>query len=293
MDFVFAADARRSQPLRFGMGPLVAAGGLFVPGEEAGRLEQDVGGLCRDYGFPDGEEFRLSPLEGGWMWNNLVGERRRRFLGEVLGLAGERKVVGAVVIHDAGCPVFGGATDAEMDVASSFVACMEKRLAGRKAVSVVIGAESGDEVSKDGFVGGYLETLLKKTSCMKASGVTVSVLPLPVRSSRLLQLARVVVWCTTAVVSGDSQWSGRVFASVRRLLGRERGRAGRVGLSLHPYYMYANLYHWLVGDTYFWMHGTEFALPLACYPYSCGGDSFGPRAWEGSGHREEKAWQEI
>lgn len=277
MDFVFASDARRSQPLRPGMGPLVAAGGLFVPGEEAGKLEEDVGALCRNYGFPDCEEFRLSPVEGGWMWDNLVGQRRRRFLGEVLGLAGEREVVAVVVVHDAGCPAFSGATDAEMDVASSFIACMEKRLAGRKPVRVVIAAGSGDEVSEGGFVGGCLETLLKKKSCMKASGVTVSVLPLPVRRSRLLQLAGVVVWCTTAVVSGDGQWSGRVFASVRRLLARERGRAGRTGLSLHPYYMYANLYHWLVGDSHFWMHGTEFALPLACYPYSCGADSFGPR----------------
>jgi len=277
MDFVFAADARQSRPLRSGMGPLVAAGGLFVPGEEVPKLEQDVEALCRDYGFPDCEEFRWSPAEDVWMCGNLVGQKRWRFLVEVVGLVGARRALAVVAVHAANCPTFSGATEAEMDVAGAFLGCVEKRLAVRKADGAIMApAKSGNGAREEGFVGGCLETLLNEVSCVKSSGVTLSALSLPLRRKRLLQLAEMVVSCTTALVGGDEQCSERVFASVKGLLAREGGRVGRVGLSLHPYYMYANLYHWLVGDSHFWMHGTEFALPLACYPYSSSADSFGP-----------------
>lgn len=277
MDLVFAADARRSRPLRSGVGPLVAAGGLFVPGEEAGKLEQGVEALCGDYGFPDYEEFRWSPVGDAWMCGNLVGHKRWRFLEDVVGLARERKVVAVVAVHDANCPTFSGATGGEMDVAGAFLGCVEKRLAVRKSDGAIMApAKSENGARERGFVGGCLETLLNATSCVKASGVTLSALSLPFRRKRLFQLAEVVVSCITALVGGDEQCSGGVFASVKGLLARERGRTGRVGLSLHPYYMYANLYHWLVGDTYFWMHDTEFALPLACYPYGSSADAFGP-----------------
>jgi len=277
MDFVFAADARRSRPLRSGMGPLVAAGGLFVPGEEAGKLEQDVEALCRYYGFPDCEEFRWSPVRDAWMCGNLVGHERWRFLEEAVGLAGERRAVAVVVVHDANCPTFSGATEAEMDVAGAFLGCVDKRLAVRKSDGAIMApAKSENGVQEEGFVGDCLETLLNAASCVKASGVTLSALSLPFRRKRLLQLAEVVVSCITALVGGDEQCSGGMFASVKGLLARERGRTGRVGLSLHPYYMYANLYHWLLGDSHFWMHGMGFALPLACYPYGSSADMFGP-----------------
>ncbi len=276
MASVFTAGARQNRPLRPGMGPLVAAGGLCVLHDELRDLERDVEALCRGYGFPDCEEFRLSPVEGAWMYDNLMGQRRWRFLREAIGLAGERKVIAVVVVHDTGLPALSGATDAETDAAISFMSLVEKHIAGRREIRVVTAAGDGGEVTEDWCVGGCLEALADKTSRVKAGEVTVSVSPLRVRRSRLLQLARVVVSCTTAVASGDKRCSGRVFGSVRHLLATERGRVGRVGLTLHPYYMYANLYHWLLGDSYFWMHGTEFALPLACYPYSCGADRFGP-----------------
>jgi len=62
--------------------------------------------------------------------------------------------------------------------------------------------------------------------------------------------------------------------SVKGLLAKKGERIGGVGLKLHPYFMYANLYHWLVGDTHFWMSGTAFPLPLACYPYSSHPNTF-------------------
>lgn len=294
MDFVFAADARQSRPLRPGMGPLVAAGGLFVPGEEVGKLEQDIEGLCREYGFAECEEFLSSPDEDASMYGNHIGHKGWRFLKESVRLLRERRVVAVVMVHDADCPTFSGATEAEMDVAGSFLRWVETRLAVRKSDGAILAPaniEGGGP--EEGFVGGHLETLVNATSCSKASGVTLSALSLSLRHERLLQLAGVIVSCTTAVVGGDRQYAGELFAPVRGLLARKQGRTGRVGLSLHPYYMYANLYHWLVGDSHFWMHGTGFALPLACYPYSSRADVFGPCGQREAAHREEKAQEKT
>jgi hypothetical protein len=62
--------------------------------------------------------------------------------------------------------------------------------------------------------------------------------------------------------------------TVKGLLAKKGDRIGGVGLKLHPYFMYANLYHWLVGDTHLWMNSTAFPLPLACYPYSSHPNTF-------------------
>lgn len=39
MDFVFTDDGQLKQPPRPGMGPLVAVGGICIPGEAASKLE--------------------------------------------------------------------------------------------------------------------------------------------------------------------------------------------------------------------------------------------------------------
>ena len=104
--------------------------------------------------------------------------------------------------------------------------------------------------------------------------IIVNVLFSPSRFSRLLQVASVITSCSIAAVSGENEFSPVVFASVKGLLAREGDRIGGVGLKLHPYFMYANLYHWLLGDSHFWKSGTRFPLPLACYPYSSHPNTF-------------------
>ena len=128
-----------------GAGRFVLGWGLCLrPGaysyrvKRQGKLEQDVEALCRDYGFPDCEEFRWSPVGDAWMCGNLVGDKKWRFLEEVVGLARERKVVVVVAVHDASCPMFSGATEAEMDVAGAFLGCVEKRLAVRKSDGAIM-----------------------------------------------------------------------------------------------------------------------------------------------------------
>jgi hypothetical protein len=48
---------------------------------------------------------------------------------------------------------------------------------------------------------------------------------------------------------------------------RDGGRIGGIGLKIHPDFKYANLYHWLVGNTHFHRGSTGFPMPLKGYRY--------------------------
>jgi len=275
MDFVFADDSRQEQPTREGMGPLVAVGGICLPGEAISKLEGRIEALCADYGFPAGEEFNWSPGQHLWMHSNLNEEKRRQFFIQVLKLTQDSAATAIAVIEDGSCPLATDATGPELDVARLFLDRVQKLLGRRKSDGIVIVPRPpGDGAGEDKFLGGCLETLQRGTGYVKPDRIILSVLFSPSRSFRLLQVANVVTSCTIAAVSGENQFSPPVFASVKSLLAREGDRTGGVGLSLHPYFMYANLYHWLVGDSYFWKSGTKFHLPLPCYPYSSHPNTF-------------------
>ena len=103
MDIFFADDARQRTPTRPGMGPLVAAGGIYVPGDAVRSLERDLTDLCTAFGFPLGEEFKWSPRPGSWMHGELITERRQEFLIDAVRLAAARNVSAVVIIEDTNC----------------------------------------------------------------------------------------------------------------------------------------------------------------------------------------------
>jgi len=275
MDFVFADDAQQKQPARPGMGPLVAVGGICIPGEAVSKLEGRIEALCADYGFPAGAEFNWSPGRHLWMNGNLGEEKRQRFFMQVLKLTQDSGARAVVVIEDASCPLATDATSPEIDVTRLFLDRVQKLLGRRKSDGIVIVPWPGrDGAAEDKFLAGCLETPQSGTDYVKPDHIMLNVLFSPSRFIRLLQVASVITSCSIAAVSGENQFSPPVFASVKRLLARQGERIGGVGLKLHPYFMYANLYHWLVGDSDFWKSGTSFPLPLACYPYSSHSNTF-------------------
>jgi hypothetical protein len=84
---------------------------------------------------------------------------------------------------------------------------------------------------------------------------------------RVLQLADIVVSCAVSRVSGESNFSPIVFPQVKKLLRFDGTRIGGVGLKLHPDLRYANLYHWLLGDSH-WIKGlTGVPLPNKGIPF--------------------------
>jgi len=274
MDFVFADDAQQKQPSRPGMGPLVAVGGICVPGEAVGKLEGKIEALCADYGFPAHEEFKRSPGWHLWMHSNLGEEERQRFFIQVLNLAQDSGARAIVVIEDANCPMATDATSPEMDITRLFLERVQKLLGKRNTDGIVIVPRPSRDAAEDKFLAGCVETLQSGTDYVKPEHIALNVLSARPKFTRLLQVADVVTSCTTAAVSSEDRFSPVIFAPVKRLLAKEGDRTGGVGLMLHPYFMYANLYHWLVGDTHLWMSGTRFTLPLACYPYSSDPNTF-------------------
>lgn len=251
------------------MGPMVGVGGICISGEAAGKLEGRIEALCADYGFPTGEEFDWSPGQHLWMHSNLGQDKRQRFFIQVLKLTQDSGATAVVVIEDASCPLANDTTSPEIDVTRLFLDRVQKLLGTRKSHGIVIVPwPGGDAAAEQEFLAGCLEALQSGADYVRPDHIMLNVLFSPSRSIRLLQVASVVTSCSIAAVTGENQVSPPIFASVKRLLAREGERTGGVGLKLHPYFMYANLYHWLVGDSYFSKSGTAFPLPLACYPYS-------------------------
>jgi len=41
-----------------------------------------------------------------------------------------------------------------------------------------------------------------------------------------------------------------------------------IGLKIHPDYLYANLYYWIVGDSHLHRSNTGYPFPVAQYPYA-------------------------
>ena len=93
------------------MGPLVAIGGVHVPGSIAGALEKKLDTLCYEFGFPAGEPFKWSPGRKLWMRKKLVGANRVAFMNAVLMEAKSHSVTALVVLEDT---LRNRVTDAEM-----------------------------------------------------------------------------------------------------------------------------------------------------------------------------------
>ncbi|MBI4611599.1 MAG: hypothetical protein HY726_21630 [Candidatus Rokubacteria bacterium] len=119
------------------MGPLVAIGGLFVPGENLRELEAAIQAVCVEAGFPRDEEFKWSPPRGSWMHQDLVADSRRDFFTQVLSLARDSGCTSAVVVEDTSCGRATGAPTPEFDVTQMFLERATWALAQEDGVVVV------------------------------------------------------------------------------------------------------------------------------------------------------------
>lgn len=269
IDFFFADDARQRTPSRPGMSHLVAIGGINVPAESVGELGRQLDALCVASGFPSGEEFKWSPGRELWMRENLTGPRRLDFFCQVIETLTQHETVALLVIEDT---KYSTATDArtpEIDVATMFLERVNQQCARDDSYGfVIVDRPGGNRRDEDNFLADCLETLQAGTKYVKPTRIAHNVLSAPSNLSRLLQAADLITSCTLAMVSGETQYAPPVFQMIKPLLDQSMGRIGGYGLKLHPDYRFANLYHWLLGDTHFWRWGTGAPLPLATRPYS-------------------------
>src|SRR5438094_3975040 len=117
--------------------------------------------LCRQAGFPSGEEFKWSPRRDSWMHDNLRDEDRRDFFASVLTTAAEHSVQVTVVISDTtSAYACSGSTSPEHDVTTMFLERTTNALRTANALGVVVvDRPGGGRAAEERFVGACLDTI--------------------------------------------------------------------------------------------------------------------------------------
>lgn len=277
--FYFADDSRQGSPSRPKMGPLVAVGGIAVPGEAVGALARGIEELCSKHGLPADEEMKWSPGRELWMWENLHDpDRRRLFLG-ILRLLRDHEVKVIVAVEDsARARAIRAARTPEMDATLLFLERVSKHLWRMEEEGVVIvDRPGGGREEEDTFLASCIGTLTEGTKYVEFERIVLPVLCAPSRFVRLLQVADVVTGCKCARVAGEDTYAPPVFDAVSTLMDSYDGRIGGIGLKLHPDMKYVNLYHWLVHDSLFWKGLVGHPLPIEGFPYFGGEHDPAPR----------------
>lgn len=269
MDLFFIDDAYQRSPSREGMGPLFAIGGLCVPEESVQTLEKSIDTLCENVGFPPGEIFKWSPGRNLWMHSNLIDEDRKGFFCELLENARKNGAKAIVVIEDSRYKTATGATDHVIDLIQLFLERYHWQLNCRNCRGMVIASQpSGDRRSEKKFLAECVNSLTTGTDYMQFVNIALNIICCPPQIIRLLQLADVITSCTTAMVSGETNYAPPIFEKIKPLLVQDNRRIGGIGLKIHPDIEYANLYHWLLGDSMFIKGSIGVGMPLPSYPYS-------------------------
>lgn len=267
MRFFFADDSRQPKPSRDGMGPLVSVGGISVPYGVVGEIERKINGVCDKYGFPDAEPFKWSPGRELWMTKNLINAKRKEFFLEVLGTLKKYKVTAIVAIEDEKYKTAAKEDiPHEQDVTKLFLERVDNYLNAEQCDGIVISDRPGDD--KEKFILNCFKTIREGTRQVKIKRICLNVLPIPSKFIRLLQCADLITSCTVARVSGENNFSPDIFDKIRDIFIRNSNRIGGVGLKIHPDFKYANLYHWLAGDSHFWKSNCGTPMPIKECKYS-------------------------
>lgn len=269
MDLFAIDDSSHLKPTRDGMGPLVAVGGIHVPGASVRELEHGLDDLCLDYGFPNGEEFKWSPHRKSWMHRSLVGEERTAFLLQALQIAEAADAVAIVVMADSSKrKASGDARTHEEDVTLLFLERAHNQIPEGQHAVVIFDRPGGNSQNNFEFLAACIDALRSGTTYATLDRLALA-LSTDSRLSRLIQLADVVTACSTAYVAGESRYSPEIFQTgILPLLREDNGCRGGRGMKIHPDFRYGNLYHWLLQDDMFVRYQTGTPLPsksFHCY----------------------------
>jgi hypothetical protein len=269
MRFFFADDARQANPSREGMGPLVAIGGFSISGKRVRDTEQAIDELCRQSGFPPREEFKWSPGRELWMHDALVEKSRREFFLNLLQVLETNKAEAIVVVEDSSRgTAIQASPNAEIDATRLFLERVGSELNRKGSDGVVIvDRPSGERSREDAFLSDCLEMIQSGTDYVTPERVALNVLSTPSRLVRLVQAADVITSCSLAHIAGESTYSPRIFEAIKPLLCSDYDRIGGVGFKIQPDFLYANLYHWVLGDEYFVRYQMGTPLPFKSRPY--------------------------
>ena len=254
-------------------GSLVAAGALSVPADNARRAERSIGELCNEFGFPAGEEFKWSPRRDSWMFRNLIEDARTDFFASVVDVLLESEVVAAVVIEEDGRSPATSAATAEEDVVALLLERVANRLKDTGETGLVVADRPGGaRRQEDQFIASCLAALEAGTGYVEHKELTF-VLTTDSRFVRLLQAADVATSCMTAYVAGESRYAPATAMRLLPLYPSAFDRRAGYSIKLHPSYNFANLHHWLFGESHYVRFMTGYPMPMKGFDYFNGPDS--------------------
>lgn len=268
---LFVDDSTHLNATRPGLGPVVALGGVLVPEDQLDPLSDALDALCVKYGFPLGEEFKWSPnRKKHWMWSGLQGSMRAAFFREVLFTAKifhTSSLVVVVSLNPGYHPAIPGNTPEQDALAMLLERANSAALRASTTCQIIIDNPGGNHKNLASMKGQCAHVLSTGTAFSKFLNLSSDVQFAASHSARLLQLADVVVSCTTARVSGEAMYSPPVFQAIRPLFRKGfGGQTGGVGIKIHPC-KYVNLYHWLLGDSITKIGVAWHILPTPNRPY--------------------------
>lgn len=256
------------------MRPVVAAGAVYVPNEGIRTLEKAIDSICRDYGFPDEQEFKWSPGRELWMRDNIVEGERSAFFLDVLNVAQAEGAEALVVIVDTAARGAVRPTDPRLDATVMLLERANNLLRGKGRDAFVIADEPGGSTqSGRTFVAECVQTIHRGTRYVQMDRLHLMVAT-DSKHTRLIQLADLVTGCSVSRVCGESRHSPQIFDAIKPLLRRNmQGQIGGTGLKIHPDLRYVNLYHWVLGDEYHVRGNVGFPYPLRNFAYFAGPDA--------------------
>ena len=271
LDVIFADDSKQDNPSRTGMGPLVAIGSIYVPGDKVKLLEDNLEGICKKHEFPLGREgeFKWSPGRELWMHDKLIGQERQNFFLEAIGQLQESESSITIVVSDrnSGLANPEKAKDSFEDVTFMLLERIDRQLLEKGNTGIVVtDTPPGDRSDENKFLQKCLKTITFGTRFVEPKQIAVNVLSSPSRLIRCLQLADVVTSASLAFISGENKYSPPIFSAIKPFLNNKTGIIGGIGVKIHPDYRYTNLYYWLLGDSYHYKDGS--LLPSARSPYA-------------------------
>ncbi|MGD9579117.1 MAG: hypothetical protein AB7Y74_12775, partial [Syntrophorhabdus sp.] len=190
------------------------------------------------------------------------------FFLNVLQIATEHDVKCIVVINDTSRRTATQAKTHDEDVTATLLERIHLRVQNDPdGCVVIVDRPAGGRKDEDKFLLSCLEQLQSGTRYIKHSKIALNVLSTPSKLVRTLQLADLITSCCTARIGGELVFSPPIFEKIIPLLPSDYGRKGGCGLKIHPDFLYANLYPWILGDEHFVRHQNAFGLPTMDRPY--------------------------
>jgi hypothetical protein len=264
----FLDDSAQPEPVRDGLGRLVALGAVVVGEAALDPWAEDFADLCERLEVPEGTEVKWSPPKGNWLRGQGAPIRPRLFR-RMLRLAIDHGVRSIVVIADQ------DQTDwpdefAQTRMLQYLYERVSMYLEGEGERGIMLADEPGGAAKKQ-------KQWLARTLELTSYGTEYvdplrNVLPILLSHSDHvphLQLADLVVAATTAAVAGNPYALELVPLLQQLAHTNARGYAGGTGVKLIPDEL-RNLHHRVFGKDRFWKVGAGeyWPLPIPDLPYA-------------------------